>query len=150
MSLLSTAEDPSVFHRCGDCSCSTPRRLMGRQCGRMCWRPSYLWPGFFLRSFRVWVGYRWNVWWLQHLLLFCIPWKDSSSTRIYKEKSALQTVPLLKSLEPFWWGLSRIFNYDYGEFVKIKALITMNGKLYSLKLKQKIHHWLLVWPKLCS
>lgn len=34
--LLFPAEDPSVFHRCGNRPCSPARRPMGRQCGRVC------------------------------------------------------------------------------------------------------------------
>lgn len=40
--LLFTAEDPSVFHRCGGCPRSPSWRLVGRQCGRECRRPSHL------------------------------------------------------------------------------------------------------------
>lgn len=120
--LLFTAEDSSVFQRCGSRPCSPPWRLMGRQCGRMCRRPSHLWSSFFLWPFRVWAWYCRDVRRLQQLFLLCLPWKDSSSTRLCEEKPALPTLPLSESLEPLWWWLQGLFNKDYEEPTKIIAL----------------------------
>lgn len=110
LSMLFPAEDPTAFQRCGNCPCSSSWWFMGRQCRRICWRPCHLWPSLLLRPFRVWAGHCGDVWWLQQVFLLCLPWEDSSSTRFYKKKSALPTLPLSKSLEPLWWWVQGLFN----------------------------------------
>lgn len=131
--LLFAAKDPSVFQRCRDCPSSPPWRLVGRQCGGLCRRPFHLWSSLFLWPFRVWVGYCRDVWRLQQLFLFCLPWQDSSSTRLCKEKPALPTLPLSESLEPLRWWLQGLFSKDYEKPTEIIVQTFLCRELHSFK-----------------
>lgn len=132
LSMLFPAEDPTAFQRCGNCPCSSSWWLMGRQCGRVCRGPCHLWPILLLWPFRVWAGHCRDVWGLQQLFLLCLPWEDSSSTRLCKKKSALPTLPLSKSLEPLWWWLPGLFNKDYEESNKMNYTYIICRALQSL------------------
>lgn len=128
-SMLFPAEDPAAFQRCGNCPCSSTWWPVGGQCGRVCRGTCHFWPSLLLRSLRVWAGHCRDVWWLQQLFLLGLPWKDSSSARLCKKKSALPTLPLSQSLEPLWWWLQGLFNKDYEKSCKITDLGIMCFKV---------------------